>query len=98
MRIGITTWHTGTNPGTFFQVFGLYKFLTDRRGEVKVIDYKQTEKSDLLPRGLRYYLSNFIAVCKLSLSARSGLPSQKSSRHNERNSRRNTSVSMVRWR
>lgn len=74
MRIGITTWHTGTNPGTFFQVFGLYKFLTDRGGEVKVIDYKQTEKTDLLPRGLRYYLSNFIGSLQVKFKRKKWPP------------------------
>ena len=39
MRIGITTWHTGANAGTFFQLFGLYKYLSERGHDVKVIDY-----------------------------------------------------------
>ena len=52
MRIGITTWHTGANAGTFFQLFGLYKYLSKRGHDVKVIDYVMEDTHDMLPRGL----------------------------------------------
>lgn len=64
MRIGITTWHTGANAGTFFQLFGLYKYLSDRGHDVKVIDYVMEDTHDMLPRGWYYYLSQPIALLK----------------------------------
>lgn len=64
MRIGITTWHTGANAGTFFQLFGLCKYLSERGHDVKVIDYVMEDTHDMLPRGLFYYLSQPIALLK----------------------------------
>ena len=64
MRIGITTWHTGANAGTFFQLFGLYKYLSERGHDVKVIDYVMEDSHDMLPRGWYYYLSQPIALLK----------------------------------
>lgn len=64
MRIGITTWHSGANAGTFFQLFGLYKYLTNRGHDVKVIDYVMEDAHDMLPRGWYYYLSQPIALLK----------------------------------
>lgn len=64
MRIGITTWHTGANAGTFFQLFGLYKYLSKRGHDVKVIDYVMEDTHDMLPRGWYYYLSQPIALLK----------------------------------
>lgn len=64
MRIGITTWHTGANAGTFFQLFGLYKYLSERGHDVKVIDYVMEDSHDMLPRGWYYYLSQPVALLK----------------------------------
>lgn len=64
MRIGITTWHTGPNAGTFFQLFGLYRYLSERGHDVKVIDYVMEDTHDMLPRGWYYYLSQPIALLK----------------------------------
>lgn len=64
MRIGITTWHTGENAGTFFQLYGLYNYLGKRGHDVKVIDYVMTDSHDMLPRGWYYYLSQPLALIK----------------------------------
>lgn len=66
MRIGITTWHSGSNAGTFFQVYGLYKYLESRGHHVEVIDYKH-QKKDFLPRGIMYYLSQPLALIRRKL-------------------------------
>ena len=66
MRIGITTWHSGSNAGTFFQVYGLYKYLESRGHHVEVIDYKH-QKNDFLPRGIMYYLSQPLALIRRKL-------------------------------
>lgn len=70
MRIGITTWHTGANAGTFFQLFGLYKYLSERGHDVKVIDYVMEDTHDMLPRGWYYYLSQPIALLKRKIQRR----------------------------
>lgn len=63
MRIGITTWHSGANAGTFFQVYGLYKYLESRGHHVEIIDY-QHNKKDYISRGLNYYVSQPFALIK----------------------------------
>lgn len=63
MRIGITTWHSGPNAGTFFQVYGLYKYLESRGHHVEIIDY-QHQKKDFISRGFMYYLSQPFALVK----------------------------------
>ena len=72
MRIGITTWHTGANAGTFFQLFGLYKYLSERGHDVKVIDYVMEDTHDMLPRGWYYYLSQPIALLKRKIQRKQG--------------------------
>lgn len=64
MRIAITTWHSGPNAGTFFQLYGLYKYLSNRGHHVEVVDYIHTDPNDFLPRGWYYYLSQPIALLK----------------------------------
>ena len=63
MRIGITTWHTGINAGTFFQLYGLYQELNRRGHDVKVIRYKSAPQ-DFLPKGKFYYISQFPSLIK----------------------------------
>jgi len=63
MRIAITTWHTGSNSGTFFQCFGLYEYLKSRGHEVKVIDYVH-QPEDFIARGIMYYLRQPIGIVK----------------------------------
>ena len=72
MRRGITTWHTGANAGTFFQLFGLYKYLSERGHDVKVIDYVMEDTHDMLPRGWYYYLSQPIALLKRKIQRKQG--------------------------
>lgn len=55
MRIAITTWHKGPNPGTFFQCYGLYSYLRSRGHDVKIIAYEHVA-SDFIPRGIMYYI------------------------------------------
>lgn len=56
MNIAITTWHSGPNAGTFFQVYGLYNYLERRGHYVEIIDYHHN-KIDFISRGWWYYLS-----------------------------------------
>ncbi len=63
MNIAITTWHSGPNAGTFFQLYGLYKYLENRGHYVEVIDYPNNEK-DLIGKGWYYYLSQPLALLK----------------------------------
>ena len=67
MNIAITTWHSGPNAGTFFQLYGLYNYLIDRGHHVEVIDYRQTKK-DFIYRGLFYFISQPIALLKRKLN------------------------------
>ena len=60
MKIAIITWFGGYNSGTFFQLYGLYSYLSDRGHEVKVINYRNASK-DYLPKGMYYYFSQFRA-------------------------------------
>lgn len=64
MRIAITTWHSGPNAGTFFQLYGLYKYLSNRGHHVEVIDYDMKDLHDFLPRGWYYYASQPLALIK----------------------------------
>lgn len=66
MRIAITTWHSGPNPGTFFQLFGLYKYLEARGHHVEVVDYVHQGK-DFLPRGLKYFLTQSFGLIRRKL-------------------------------
>ena len=71
MRIAITTWHSGPNAGTFFQVFGLYKYLSERGHHVAVIDYNHgNHPDDFLPRGWYYYFSQFLGLFKRKIHER----------------------------
>lgn len=70
MRIGITTWHTGPNAGTFLQLYGLYTYLSKRGHDVKVIDYVMEDPHDMLPRGWYYYCSQPIALLKRQIHRR----------------------------
>lgn len=56
MNIAITTWHSGPNAGTFFQVYGLYKYLERKGHHVEIIDYHHNKK-DFISRGWWYYFS-----------------------------------------
>lgn len=67
MRIGITTWHSGPNAGTFFQVFGLYKYLESRGHNVTIIDYQHQNK-DFISKGLYYYLSQPLALIRRKIN------------------------------
>ncbi len=67
MRIAITTWHSGSNSGTFFQLYGLYRYLLERGHEVKVIDYKN-QNEDFLNRGFMYYASQALPLIKNKLN------------------------------
>lgn len=69
MRIGITTWHSGPNAGTFFQVYGLYKYLESRGHQVEIIDY-QHQKDDYISRGIMYFLSQPFALFKRKIKRR----------------------------
>lgn len=61
MRIAITTWHVGPNPGTFFQLYGLYQYLKGLGHEVKVVDYIH-QPEDRLSRGIMYYATQFLPL------------------------------------
>ena len=67
MRIAITTWHTGVNPGTFFQCYGLYDYLRQRGHEVRIIDYRH-QPQDLLFKGVRYYLTQLVPLVKRKIA------------------------------
>lgn len=74
MRIAITTWHSGPNAGTFFQVFGLYKYLSERGHHVAVIDYNHgNHPDDFLPRGWYYYFSQFLGLFKRKIHERGAI-------------------------
>lgn len=64
MKFGITTWHTGSNAGTFFQLYGLYTYLRKRGHHVEVIDYVVVDKHDMLPRGWFYFVSQPLALIR----------------------------------
>lgn len=66
MNIAITTWHSDPNAGTFFQLYGLYKYLESRGHHVEVIDYKNL-KDDFIGRGWYYYISQPIALLQRKL-------------------------------
>ena len=63
MNVAITTWHSGPNAGTFFQLYGLYKYVEYKGHHVEVIDYRHTE-SDLIARGWYYFASQPFALLK----------------------------------
>lgn len=71
MRIAITTWHSGLNAGTFFQIFGLYKYLSDRGHHVVVVEYEHGDHpEDYLPRGWYYYASQMFGLIKRKFQQR----------------------------
>lgn len=71
MRIAITTWHSGPNAGTFFQIFGLYKYLSNKGHHVEVVEYSQSNHpEDYLPRGWYYYASQFLGLVKRKIQQR----------------------------
>lgn len=63
MRIAITTWHTGPNSGTFFQLYGLYQYLKSRGHDVKVIDYIH-QPEDQISRGMMYFVSQALPLVR----------------------------------
>lgn len=63
MNIAITTWHSGPNAGTFFQLYGLYKYLENRGHHVEVINYTLISK-DFISRGWYYYFSQPLSLLK----------------------------------
>lgn len=63
MNIAITTWHSGPNAGTFFQLYGLYKYLENRGQHVEVINYTPVSK-DFISRGWYYYFSQPLSLLK----------------------------------
>lgn len=63
MRIAITTWHSGPNAGTFFQLYGLYMYLTSKGHHVEIVNYDHINK-DFLPKGWYYYASQPLALIK----------------------------------
>lgn len=66
MKIAITTWHSGPNAGTFFQLYGLFMYLKSRGHQVEVVNYDHIDK-DFLPRGWYYYTSQPLALIKRKL-------------------------------
>lgn len=63
MNIAIITWHSGPNAGTFFQLYGLYKYIESKGHHVEVIDYHHV-RSDLIARGWYYFVSQPFALLK----------------------------------
>lgn len=69
MNIAITTWCSDPNAGTFFQLYGLYKYLENRGHHVEVINYTPVSK-DFIPRGWYYYLSQPLALLRRKFDRR----------------------------
>ena len=69
MNIAITTWHSGANAGTFFQLYGLYKYFESRGHHVEVIDYRHVKK-DFISRGWYYYFSQPVSLIKRKIERR----------------------------
>lgn len=69
MNIAITTWHSGPNAGTFFQLYGLYSYLTDRGHHVEVINYNHVN-NDFISRGFFYFLSQPFALLRRKIKRR----------------------------
>lgn len=69
MKIAITTWHSGPNAGTFFQLYGLFMYLKSKGHQVEVVNYDHIGK-DSLPRGWYYYTSQPIALIKRKIERR----------------------------
>lgn len=67
MNIAITTWYSESNAGTFFQLFGLYKYLENRGHHVEFINYSPVDK-DFIPRGWYYYLSQPLPLLKRKIA------------------------------
>lgn len=66
MNIAITTWHSGPNAGTFFQVYGLYKYLERKGHHVEIIDYHHNKKILFLAVG-GIISRNLGHCCKIEL-------------------------------
>lgn len=69
MKIAITTWHSGPNAGTFFQLYGLFMYLKSKGHHVEVINYNP-DKKDYLPRGWFYYASQPFGLIKRKIERR----------------------------
>lgn len=69
MKIAITTWHSGPNAGTFFQLYGLFMYLKSRGHQVEVVNYDHIDK-DFLPRGWYYYTSQPLYNPQIEMFAR----------------------------
>ena len=67
MKIAITTWHSGPNAGTFFQLYGLFMYLKSRGHQVEVVNYDHISK-DFLPKGWYYYASQPLALIKRQIN------------------------------
>ena len=67
MNIAITTWYSESNAGTFFQLFGLYKYLKNRGHHVEFINYSPVDK-DFISRGWYYYLSQPLSLLKRKIA------------------------------
>lgn len=69
MRIAITTWHSGPNAGTFFQLYGLFMYLTSIGHHVEIVNYDHINK-DFLHRGWLYYASQPLALIRRKMERR----------------------------
>lgn len=69
MNIAITTWHSGPNAGTFFQLYGLFTYLKSRGHSVEVVNYDNSQK-DSISRGWYYYASQPLALIKRKIERR----------------------------
>lgn len=67
MKIAITTWHSGPNAGTFFQLYGLFMYLKSRGHQVEVVNYDHISK-DFLSKGWYYYASQPLALIKRQIN------------------------------
>ena len=57
MKIGILTFHNGTNYGGFLQCFAMYRFLKDIGHNVSVIDFSSTQRRSFLKQNFDRILS-----------------------------------------
>ena len=57
MKIGILTFHNGTNYGGFLQCFAMYRFLKDIGHNVSVIDFSITQRRSFLKQNFDRILS-----------------------------------------
>ena len=64
MKIGILTFHNGTNYGGFLQCFAMYRFLKDIGHNVSVIDFSSTQRRSFLKQNFDRILSVCAGVRK----------------------------------